>query len=143
MHPNLQKKNIKNNPTSKSGRIFVDSHKFVVSHRVKGQVMLLTVLILGGSILAASTITGYLMLLKVRESSDITNSAKAIFAADSGIEWELYKQFKNPDYPRPSLSNNTTFISSNDTQKIKSIGESNNIFRAFESELSGATTTLP
>ena len=105
--------------------------------------MLLTVLILSGSILGASTIAGYLMLLKARSASDITNSAKAIFAADTGIEWELYKQFKNPDYSKPSLSNNANFISSNDTQKIKSIGESNNIFRAFESDLQGATTTLP
>ena len=100
--------------------------------KVSGQVMLLTVLVLSGSILGASTIAGYLMFLKVRGASDVTNSAKAIFAADTGIEWELYKQFKNPDYPKPSLSNNTNFISSNDTQKIKSIGESNNIFRAFE-----------
>jgi hypothetical protein len=105
--------------------------------------MLLTVLILGGSMLAASTIAGYLMLLKIRGASDITNSSKAVFAADTGIEWELYKQFKNPDYPRPSLSNNADFISSNDTQKIKSIGESNNIFRAFELDFSTPTTTLP
>lgn len=115
----------------------------MIKSKIKGQVMLLTVLILSGSILGASTIAGYLMLLKVRGASDITNSAKAIFAADTGIEWELYKQFKSPDYPKPSLSNNADFISSNDTQKIKSIGESNNIFRAFESDLIGATTTLP
>lgn len=105
--------------------------------------MLLTVLILGGSILGASTIAGYLMLLKIRGASDITNATKAIFAADTGIEWELYKQFKNPTYPRPLLSNNATFTSSNDTQLIKSIGQSSNIFRAFEMSLSGATTTLP
>jgi len=111
--------------------------------KIKGQVMLLTVLILGGSILGASTIAGYLMLLKVRGASDIANSAKAIFAADTGIEWELYKQFKDPAYPKPLLSNNADFITSNDTLKIKSIGESNNIFRAFESDLTGATTTLP
>jgi hypothetical protein len=121
----------------------VKSQRLKVKSSISGQVMLLTVLILSGSILGASTIAGYLMLLKVRSASDITNSAKAIFAADTGIEWELYKQFKNPGYPKPSLSNNTNFISSNDTQKIKSIGESNNIFRAFESDLQGATTTLP
>jgi len=111
--------------------------------KLKGQVMLLTVLILGGSILGASTIAGYLMLLKIRGASDITNSTKAIFAADTGIEWELYKQFKDSGYPKPSLSNNTNFTSSNDTQRIKSIGQSSSIFRAFELELSGATTTLP
>ncbi len=111
--------------------------------KVSGQVMLLTALILGGSILGASTIAGYLMLLQIRGASDITNSTKAIFAADTGIEWELYKQFKDSGYPKPSLSNNTNFTSSNDTQLIKSIGQSSNNFRAFELELSGATTTLP
>jgi len=108
-----------------------------------GQAMLLTVLILGGSILGASTIAGYLMLLKIRSSSDITNSTKAIFAADTGIEWELYKQFKNPNYPKPSLSNGANFTSFNDGTVIKSIGQSLNSHRAFEMQFSGATSTLP
>ena len=109
----------------------------------KGQVMLLTVLILGSVILSASTIAGYLMTLKIRASSDIANSAKAIFAADAGVEWELYKQFKNSDYPKPLFSNNADFISSNDGQNIKSIGQTSNSFRAFEIEFYGATTTVP
>jgi len=115
-----------------------------------GQAMLLTVLILCGSILGASTIAGYLMLLKIRNSSDITNSTKAIFAAETGIEWELYKQFKDgSNYPEPSLSNNTDFTSSNDGTVIKSIGQSLNSYRAFEVQItfemqpSGATSTLP
>jgi len=132
-----------------------------------GQAMLLTVLILGGSILSASTIAGYLMLLKIRTASDIANSTKAIFAADTGIEWELYKLFKNPNdtgiewdewglyewglyelfknpnYPKPSLSNGANFTSSNDGTVIKSIGQSLNSFRAFEMRLSGAPSTLP
>jgi len=111
--------------------------------KISGQAMLLTVLVLGASMLAASTVAGYLTLLKIRTSSDIANSGKAIFAADTGIEWELYKQFKNPDYPKPSLSNSADFISSNDTQKIKSIGESNNVFRAFEISTGGVTNPLP
>jgi len=108
-----------------------------------GQVILLTVLILGGSILAASTIAGYLMLLKIRTVSDITNSTKAIFAADTGIEWELYKQFKDSAYPKPVFSNGADFDSYNDGTVIKSIGRSLNSYRAFEMDLGGATTTLP
>ena len=105
--------------------------------------MLLTVLLLGGIILTVSTITGYLMILKIRTSSDITNSAKAIFAADAGIEWELYKQFKNSNYPKPSFSNNADFTIFNSGGKIKSIGKAGDSYRAFEVEMSGATTTLP
>jgi len=108
-----------------------------------GQVMLLTVLILGSVILSASTIAGYLMTLKIRASSDIANSAKAIFAADAGVEWELYKQFKNSEYPKPLFSNNADFTSSNDGRNIKSIGQASNSFRAFEIEFFGATTTVP
>jgi len=108
-----------------------------------GQVIILTVLILGGSILGASTIAGYLMLLKIRTASDITNSTKAIFAADAGLEWELYKQFKNSAYPKPVFSNEADFESSNDGTVIKSIGHSLNSYRAFKMDLSGATTTLP
>jgi hypothetical protein len=119
----------------------VKSQKSKVKH--SGQAMLLTVLILAGSMLGASTIAGYLMLLKIRGASDITNSTRAIFAADTGVEWELYKQFKNPSYPKPSLSNNAVFETFTDGLKIKSIGESSNIFRAFELDYSGATTTLP
>ncbi|MDP3052353.1 MAG: hypothetical protein Q8N22_00100, partial [bacterium] len=112
------------------------------SNRKGGQVMLLTVLILGSAILSASTIAGYLMTLKIRASSDIANSAKAIFAADAGVEWELYKLFKDSNYPKPSLSNNANFTSSNDGAVIKSIGRSGNSFRAFEIEFFGATTTV-
>ncbi|MBN2197880.1 hypothetical protein JW698_01645 [Candidatus Wolfebacteria bacterium] len=96
----------------------------------KGQVMLLTVLILGGSILIASTIAGYLMMLKIRSSSDIINATKAIYAADAGIEWNLYTRFKD-SYPQPYLSNGSTFEIVVDEQEIKSIGKSSNSFRAF------------
>ncbi|MEK7162955.1 MAG: four helix bundle protein [Patescibacteria group bacterium] len=106
-----------------------------------GQVMLLTVLILGGAILGASTIAGYLMILKIRLSSDITNSTKAAFAADTGIEWGLYKQFKNPNYSKPLFSNNSDFTISNDGQFIKSIGKSSNSYRAFAIQFQEATST--
>jgi len=67
----------------------------------KGQVMLLTVLVLGGVILGASAIAGYLMMVKLRQATNVVNSTKAIFASDSGVECELYKyNFLNPQSPR-------------------------------------------
>lgn len=103
--------------------------------------MLLTVLVLGGSILGASTIAGYLMLLKIRTSSDITNSTKAIYAADSGIEWELYKYFKDkPDYAQPALSNGASFIAT-EGETIKVVGNAGNSYRAFE--ITFGTSTSP
>lgn len=98
----------------------------------KGQVMLLTVLVMGGSLIAASTIAGYLMLLKIRQSSDITNSTKAIFAADTGIEWDLYRRLKNANYPKPQLSNGSSFEVFAEASSTKSIGTAANASRAFE-----------
>ncbi len=100
--------------------------------KIRGQVMLLTVLILGGSLIAASTIAGYLMLLKIRQSSNIANSAKAIFAADTGIEWDLYKRLKDDGYPKPQLSNSASFEVFAEPTSTKSIGTVSNISRAFE-----------
>ena len=108
-----------------------------------GQVIILTVLILGGSILSASTIAGYLILLKIRTASDIINSTKAIFAADTGIEWELYKYFKDST-PRPTFSNGADFTSSatssNEGTVIKSIGHSGNSYRCIKRDLATSTT---
>ena len=99
----------------------------------KGQVMLLTVLVIGGLLLGASAIAGLLMVYQLRQSSDVTNSTKAIFAADAGIEWELYRMFKDPDYPKPIMTNQTDFSTTvYGTSTIKSIGSSHRSSRAFE-----------
>lgn len=55
--------------------------------------MLLTVLTLGGAMLGATTIAGLLMIYQIRQATDLGNSAKAIFAADAGIEWGLYNYY--------------------------------------------------
>jgi hypothetical protein len=52
-----------------------------------GQVMILTVLALGGTILGAATVASLLVVYQIRQSTDLANSARAIFAADTGIEW--------------------------------------------------------
>ena len=59
-----------------------------------GQVMLITVVALSGTLLGATTIAGLLMLYQLRQASDIANSAKAIMAADAGLEWRIYKFLK-------------------------------------------------
>lgn len=56
----------------------------------RGQVMLLTTITLSGALLGATTIAGLLMLYQIRQTTDIANSTKAIFAADGGLEWALF-----------------------------------------------------
>src|SRR3989344_9458370 len=102
-----------------------------------GQVLILTVLILSGTVLAVTTIAGILMVYQIRQTGNVTDSAKAIFAADTGLEWELYKKIKDPDYPKPVFTNRADVETSisEDGQAIKSIGRAGNVRRAFELRL--------
>lgn len=112
----------------------------------KGQVMILSVLALGGTILGATTIAGLLMVYQLRSTSDIANSAKAIFAADTGIDWMLY-QFSKPSStdPQPAFSNgaSVTAICYDSSSSVvdcrgssaatfRSIGRSGSSYRALE-----------
>ncbi len=116
--------------------------------------MVLTVLALGGTILGATTIAGLLMLYQVRQSTDLGNSAKAIFAADAGMEQAFYNLFCGSDdskqgyCPAPAFSKFSNGASvkvtcydadgvaldqcSDGTRSIRSIGTSAGASRAFE-----------
>jgi uncharacterized protein YggU (UPF0235/DUF167 family) len=126
-----------------------------------GQAMLLAVLALGGTMLGATTIAGFLMLYQIRQATDFENSAKAIFAADAGTEWALYSYFKPPQAPLPgtngTLSNGAmveiscydasgTVLATCDTTSSAyaiSKGTFGDTKRAFEVDFSVATPTLP
>src|SRR5437870_1421192 len=107
----------------------------------RGQVLILTVLSIGGILLGATTIAGLLVAYQIRQATDLANSAKAIFAEDTGIEWGLY-QFFNPGEGRaaPVFSNGAVFTTtcgpSTDckdigTRTVKGVGQSANAVRAF------------
>lgn len=108
--------------------------------------MILSVLAIGGTMLGATTIAGLLMTYQIRSTSDATNSAKAIFAADAGIDWGTYLHIKPASAdPAPVFSNGaevtvTCFTTSyvptdcraTSTGIIRSVGRVNNSYRAFE-----------
>lgn len=73
--------------------MILDSKFQILNSARKGQVMVLTVLALGGTILGATTIAGLLMLYQIRQTTDLSNSARAIFAADAGLEHAFYDLF--------------------------------------------------
>lgn len=54
--------------------------------RSSGQVIILAVLTLGGILLSTAAVAGVLLVYQIRNTNDAVNSAKAIFAADAGIE---------------------------------------------------------
>ncbi len=125
--------------------------------KTSGQVMLLAVGLIGASILTATTIAGYLMLQRIRMASNFIDSTKAVFAADAGIECELYKyNFIDPTKPknidcaalsfedgRTTIKTIVVLDASSTPQYIKSIGISNKSNRAFMMNIVGATSTLP
>lgn len=60
--------------------------------------MLITVLLMSGMLLGATVISGLLTVHQIRESGGIVNSAKAIYAADAGVELVKYRLAKDrPD----------------------------------------------
>ena len=113
----------------------------------KGQVMILSIITLGAIMFGATAVSGFLVIYQLRTSSDAADSAKAIFAADAGIEWGIY-QFSKPASaaPAPVFSNRASFVlacydssssqvpctASSSVSVIRSSGRSGMSHRAFE-----------
>lgn len=55
----------------------------------KGQVMVLTSIVIGGLVLSASVIAGLLMFFQLQQSNDAVTSGMALAAADAGVEQAL------------------------------------------------------
>ena len=56
-----------------------------------GQVMMIVVMILSAVMIGAVAVGGLLTSRQTRQSADAGSFSKAIFAADAGLEWRLYK----------------------------------------------------
>jgi len=120
---------------------------------VSGQAMIMTVLALGGTMLGATTIAGLLMVYQIRQSTDMANSMKAIYAADAGLEWTLHNFFITASpLPSPAFVDAKSSVSSAMTCKdsggvildcattppididrveVRTIGRNGNVNRAF------------
>ena len=74
---------------------------------------------------------------KLRLAFDFPNSVTALYAADSGTEWQFYNSFKDPDAVSPSLTNGATFtvISPPSSFPLKVIGKFRGVSRAIETSL--------
>lgn len=108
-----------------------------------GQVMLISVLIVGG-IMAAAIAVSFVFLLEIRLARQTPDSVKAIYAADAGIECSLYKYFKSPEQICDSAAvifwNGASFEARTETAPgtattSVSIGESNEVRRSLEVEI--------
>lgn len=52
----------------------------------KGQIILLSIMILGGVMIGSATIGSYLLRLQINQVNEATESTNALFAADAGLE---------------------------------------------------------
>jgi hypothetical protein len=66
--------------------------KFFIKKR-DGQVMFLTVVVLGVIVASVTVVAGLLMSYQIKRSADVSHSARAVFAADAGVECMLFQMF--------------------------------------------------
>lgn len=131
-----------------------------------GQAMLIAVLAMGGAMMGATAIAGLLILYQIRATTNSVNSAKSIFAADSGVDWALYSYYcqddgRCPNGPPPltvmlpgsgaivsstCYDVNNNVVACNATTSVNYVvseGTSLGTSRAFFLSLSAGTTTFP
>ncbi len=103
--------------------------------REKGIALLLTMIILSAGVSIAMLIAA-IVVFQSKLSSDINNSTIAIYAADSGVEWQLYQIRNGASVPIPIMSNGatitTTVTGSSPNFTIKSLGSFGAVKRQFE-----------
>jgi Tfp pilus assembly protein PilX len=103
---------------------------FSFKNKQNGQVLLITVLVLM-STFALSIALGGMVLYELRAMVNTNESVKALYAAESGIEWQLFKANKgNTDMP--VMTNNTTYENDSGVGYIRSSGNSGRVNRAIE-----------
>jgi len=104
----------------------------------QGQIMLISLMVLGG-VLAIGLGVAVTLLNEVRLARQSLDSAKAIYAADAGVECELYKYFRDQaficDPSEVIFLNNASFtsvINPGTATSAQAIGISRGIRRALE-----------
>ena len=55
-------------------------------YKQKGQIMLISIMILGGVMIGATAIGGFLLRSQIAQVNNAAESTKALFAADAGVE---------------------------------------------------------
>ncbi|MBI5421498.1 MAG: hypothetical protein HZA35_04295 [Parcubacteria group bacterium] len=111
----------------------------------RGQVMMLTVLLLSLAFSLASFLAGSIIVYQVKAASTITNAMVAVFAGDSGLQCGLYQQVKDSTFVCPPgpminyMTNGSTYdivigssTASSSTVVIRSKGVFRDTSRALE-----------
>lgn len=114
------------------------SKKFELKENQSGIALLLTLVILSVVVLIAAFIVN-VVVVQVKLTRDIDYSQSAIYAADSGAEWQIYQIRKSASVAQPVMSNgatvNVTVIGTAPNFTIKSLGSYRSVRRQFEISL--------
>lgn len=104
----------------------------------KGIALILTLVILNIVVLVAAFIVN-VVVTQLKLTKDVDYSQSAIYAADSGIEWQLYQIRKSAFVSVPTMSNGatveTTVTGTAPNFTIKSLGSYQSVKRQFEVNL--------
>ena len=108
---------------------------FKQNTKQNGIALLLTVVILSIVTLVAILIAS-IVIVQLKLAKDIGDSQAAIYAADSGAEWQLYQIRQGITVSSPVMSNGATVsvtVTGNyPSFNIKSLGSFNTVKRQFE-----------
>ncbi|MDP2638866.1 MAG: pilus assembly PilX N-terminal domain-containing protein [Candidatus Azambacteria bacterium] len=103
----------------------------------EGIALILTVLILSIVMMIAVFIAG-IVIAQLKLAGDINDSMTAIYAADSGMEWQLYQIRKGASVPSPIMFNgsaiSTTVTGAAPNFTVKSLGSYKTVKRQFQVE---------
>lgn len=101
----------------------------------KGIALLLTIIVLSIIMLIATFITT-IVIAQLKISGDINDSIVAVYAAESGIEWQLYQKRQGAVVVAPVMSNGASLsvvVTGNFPNfTIKSLGSYRSVKRQFE-----------
>ena len=101
----------------------------------KGIALLLTIIIISIVLLIAALIVN-VVVVQLKLAGDINNSTTAIYAADSGVEWQLYQIRSGASASAPAMSNgatvSATVTGTSPNFTIKSLGSYRAVKRQFE-----------
>ncbi|TSC90932.1 MAG: hypothetical protein G01um10142_182 [Parcubacteria group bacterium Gr01-1014_2] len=100
---------------------------------MKGTALVYTILTVGIFLSIVFFLTS-VFSSKLRIDQNYPNSITAFYAAESGIEWQLYNQFKDPDAAGPILTNGATLTITTPlgTFPLKVIGKFGGVSRSEE-----------
>jgi hypothetical protein len=60
----------------------------------EGQIMILSTVLIGGALLSATAIAGFVLFFQIRQAGDAGQTAAAFYAADTGIETAIYCYYR-------------------------------------------------